>query len=168
MKPTEVVRAMITAMGSDPELDKALRVSALAYLDAVEARTDKPKQTKPKKADTEEKGYSPTGKAKAKAGVVSSHPLPFKGEMKVKSIFLRVSAIGLSLVLGFRISAEEEGARGFVVDLKNDVIESCSNSNTLSYFTLNSEFSKINYFSLVFWRINVCKIYLSRTADHSV
>ena len=66
MKPTEVMRAMITAMGSDPELDKALRVSALAYLDAVEARTDKPKQTKPKKADTEEKGYSPTGKAKAK------------------------------------------------------------------------------------------------------
>lgn len=66
MKPTEVMRAMITAMGSDPELDKALRTSALAYLDAVEARTDKPKQTKPKKADTEEKGYSPTGKAKAK------------------------------------------------------------------------------------------------------
>ena len=66
MKPTEVMRAMITAMGSDPELDKALRVSALAYLDAVEARTDKPKQTKPKKADTDEKGYSPTGKAKAK------------------------------------------------------------------------------------------------------
>ena len=66
MKPTEVMRAMITAMGSDPALDKALRVSALAYLDAVEARTDKPKQTKPKKADTEEKGYSPTGKAKAK------------------------------------------------------------------------------------------------------
>lgn len=66
MKPTEVMRAMITAMGSDPELDKALRVSAPAYLDAVEARADKPKQTKPKKADTEEKGYSPTGKAKAK------------------------------------------------------------------------------------------------------
>ena len=66
MKPTEVMRAMITAMGSDPELDKALRVSALAYLDAVEARTDKPKQTKPKKDDAEEKGYSPTGKAKAK------------------------------------------------------------------------------------------------------
>ena len=66
MKPTEVMRAMITAMGSDPELDKALRVSALAYLDAVEARTDKPKQTKPKKSDAEEKGYSPTGKAKAK------------------------------------------------------------------------------------------------------
>ena len=66
MKPTEVMRAMITAMGSDPEPDKALRVSALAYLDAVEARTDKPKQAKPKKADTEEKGYSPTGKAKAK------------------------------------------------------------------------------------------------------
>ena len=40
MKPTEVMRAMITAMGSDPELDKALRTSALAYLDAVEARTD--------------------------------------------------------------------------------------------------------------------------------
>ena len=66
MKPTEVMRAMITAMGSDPELDKALRVSALAYLDAVEARTDKPKQTKPKKADADEKGYSPTGKAKGK------------------------------------------------------------------------------------------------------
>ncbi len=66
MKPTEVMRAMITAMGSDPELDKALRVSALAYLDAVEARTDKPKQTKAKKDDAEEKGYSPTGKAKAK------------------------------------------------------------------------------------------------------
>lgn len=68
MKPTEVMRAMITAMGSDPELDKALRVSALAYLDAVEARTDKPKQTKakPKKDDAEEKGYSPNGKAKAK------------------------------------------------------------------------------------------------------
>lgn len=68
MKPTEVMRAMITAMGSDPELDKALRTSALAYLDAVEARTDKPKQTKakPKKGDAEEKGYSPNGKAKAK------------------------------------------------------------------------------------------------------
>ena len=66
MKPTEVMRAMITAMGSDPELDKALRVSALAYLDAVEARTDKPKQTKPKKTESDEKGYSPTGKAKGK------------------------------------------------------------------------------------------------------
>ena len=66
MKPTSVMRAMITAMGTDPELDKALRVSALAYLDAVEARTDRPKQTKPKKAESEEKGYSPTGKAKAK------------------------------------------------------------------------------------------------------
>ena len=66
MKPTEVMRAMITAMGSDPELDKALRTSALAYLDAVEARTDKPKQTKPKKTESDEKGYSPNGKAKAK------------------------------------------------------------------------------------------------------
>lgn len=66
MKPTEVMRAMITAMGGDPELDKALRVSALAYLDAVEVKTAKPKQTKPKKDDTEEKGYTPTGKAKAK------------------------------------------------------------------------------------------------------
>ena len=66
MKPTEVMRAMITAMGSDPELDKALRTSALAYLDAVEARTDKPKQTKPKKTESDEKGYSPTGKVKGK------------------------------------------------------------------------------------------------------
>lgn len=66
MKPTEVMRAMITAMGTDPFLDEALRTAALAYLDAVEARTDKPKQTKTKKADTEEKGYAPTGKAKAK------------------------------------------------------------------------------------------------------
>ena len=66
MKPTEVMRAMITAMGTDPFLDEALRTAALAYLDAVEARTDKPKQTKPKKADAEEKGYSHTGKAKAK------------------------------------------------------------------------------------------------------
>ena len=66
MKPTEVMRAMITAMGSDPELDKALRVSALAYLDAVEAKMDKPKQAKPKKTESDEKGYSPTGKAKAK------------------------------------------------------------------------------------------------------
>lgn len=66
MKPTEVMRAMITAMGTDPELDKALRISALAYLDAVEAKTAEPKQTKPKKAESEEKGYSPTGKAKAK------------------------------------------------------------------------------------------------------
>ena len=66
MKPTSVMRAMITAMGSDPELDEALRTAALAYLDAVEARTAEPKQTKPKKDDTEEKGYAPTGKAKAK------------------------------------------------------------------------------------------------------
>lgn len=66
MKPTEVMRAMITAMGTDPFLDEALRTAALAYLDAVEARTAEPKQTKTKKADTEEKGYSPTGKAKAK------------------------------------------------------------------------------------------------------
>lgn len=66
MKPTEVMRAMITAMGADPFLDEALRTAALAYLDAVEAMTDKPKQTKPKKADAEEKGYSPNGKAKAK------------------------------------------------------------------------------------------------------
>ena len=66
MKPTEVMRAMITAIGSDPELDKALRVSALAYLDAVEAKTAEPKQAKPKKTESDEKGYSPTGKAKGK------------------------------------------------------------------------------------------------------
>lgn len=66
MKPTEVMRAMITAMGSDPELDKALRTSALAYLDAVEVKAAGPKQTKPKKTESDEKGYSPNGKAKAK------------------------------------------------------------------------------------------------------
>jgi len=66
MKPTSVMRAMITAMGTDQILDEALRTAALAYLDAVEAKTVEPKQTKPKKADTEEKGYSPAGKAKAK------------------------------------------------------------------------------------------------------
>ena len=70
MKPTEVMRAMITAMGSDPELDEALRTSALAYLDKLdppEQKDEKPEQKPEKTSAPKKKKQSKidTGKIKA-------------------------------------------------------------------------------------------------------
>ena len=72
MKSTDVLRNLIRTMGSgNPELDEALRISALAYLDKLdppeaEQKDDKPEQ-KDEKTSAPKKKQSKidTGKIKA-------------------------------------------------------------------------------------------------------
>ena len=63
MKSTDVLRNLIRTMGSgNPELDEALRISALAYLDKL----DPPEQSEQKAEQSEQKAEQSEQKAEQK------------------------------------------------------------------------------------------------------
>lgn len=70
MKSTDVLRHLIKTMGQNgPELDEALRISALAYLDKLdppEQNEEKPEQNEEKPEQKPEKTSAPKKKKQSK------------------------------------------------------------------------------------------------------